>query len=214
MKTVNITVPGAIIESARTRIPELAKVTLDKFANNKFKEMKLVTKAFRYQFPFYDSLHRKRAFAKFFVILEKALEQNIPYIKTAKVDFLTVERESTDNIIIRIGPANDTKLTMILQKYVTKLITKTVANSLPLHIYFNKVSYVKPKRGSNGYVEGYATREEQAENTFDIHEIKVKFMTNVGEGGYLMLLYAEYFLKVLETLHRKAHYADSTHRAH
>jgi hypothetical protein len=69
--TVPITRSGAAILKANHEIPQLARIALDKYANTRVKELKLVTKAFRYTFPFYDGQNRKRAFNKVFSITEK-----------------------------------------------------------------------------------------------------------------------------------------------
>jgi hypothetical protein len=214
MKTVNITVAGALIQSAKHRIPELARATLDRFANTRFKDLKLVTKAFRYQFPFYESTHRRRAFTKFFSVLEKTLLRTLPYLNTSKVKFINIEKESAESIYIRLGPMDSERDKAVLSRYIQRLQTKIARSSLPLHLQINTANYTVPKKSTNPYDNGYSSREEQNKNTYKILEIRVRFMHNVGEGGYLLLLYAPQILKILETLHRKAHYADTTYKPH
>lgn len=213
MKTVPITLAGALIQDSRYRIPEIAKASLDKFANNRFKELKFVTKAFKYQFPFYESVQKKRSFNKIFQILNQVLEKRVPYLETAKVKFLSIDRDSSDSVWVRLGPVSgrpeDAKKKKTLERYVNRLNRIIVRQGLPLSLAAHLVNFTKPTRHRYAY---YDTEEERATNTFQVMEIRVVFRNGVGENGYLLLFFAPEILKALETLHRHAHYADSTFR--
>jgi hypothetical protein len=214
MKTIPITQAGAMILDSKYRIPELAKASLDKFANTRFKDLKYVTRAFKYQFPFYESLQKKRSFNKIFQILDKTLSRLVPYVDNAKVKFLSTERDSSEYIYIRIGPMSNHASHMpkqrALRKYCARLARLIVTHGLPIGLTYGVTNYVRPLN-SHRYAY-YESDADKNANTFEIYEIRMNFRNGAGENGYLLLLYAPEILKVLETLHRFAHYADSTYR--
>lgn len=215
MKTIPITQAGAMILDSKFRIPEMAKASLDKFANNRFIELKYVTRAFKYQFPFYETLQKKRSYNKIFQILDKNLSRLIPYVDTAKVKFLSTERDSSEIIYVRLGPIANipvyAKKQAALKRYLARLGKLALLNGLPITLGCHCSSYVKPIR-SHRYAY-YSNEGERNTNTYHIFEIRITFRNGVGENGYLLLHYAPQIFKVLETLHRSAHYADSTFRA-
>lgn len=219
MKTVNITVAGAVLADSRHKIPQLAQMTLDKFAGNRFKELKYVTKGFKYSFPFYEKLHRKRAFTKVFIVLEKALKRYIPYIETAKVKYIDIPRESADQINIRLGPYKQADLTeeqfkkqRVLHRYIRYIQFLSSKYQLPLSIRANPVPHTEPNGKGWTRTGGYAEAEDMRANTYEILMVSIAFNSALSETGYLLLLYAPQIFKVLETSHRLAHYADSTFR--
>lgn len=215
MKQVPITQAGAMILDSKYRIPEMAKASLDKFANNRFKELKYVTKAFKYQFPFYESMQKKRSFNKIFQVMDNALERMIPYLSTAKVKFLSTDRDSSDSVWVRLGPitatAADTKKRKSLERYLNRLNRMMVRQGIPLNLAYHLINYTKPTRHRYAY---YESETERLNNTYQVFEIRVVFRAGIGENGYLLLFFAPQILKVLETLHRHAHYADSTFSTH
>lgn len=217
MKTINITQAGAMIQDSKYRIPEMAKAALDNFANNRFKELKYVTKAFKYQFPFYESIQKKRSFNKIFQILDKNLVRMIPYIETSKVKFLSTERDSSENIYVRLGPltghsAAIDRTQRVLRRYIARLSRLALIKGLPITVSGTPVTHTRPLN-SHRYA-GYATEDERAANTFNVYEMRITFRPSSGDNGYLLLFYAPEILKSLETLHRFAHYAESTFRIH
>ena len=215
MKKIQITPAGAIISDAQNRIPELARVSLDRFTNNKFKELNLVTKAFKYRFPFYDKYQQKRAFNKFFDLIGKALVRNIPYLAEAKVPFVQIPLLSQDGVVIKIGPYPrqsdaDRKQIDVLARYIRYITYLATREQIPTIIGISVQNYTKPKDGER-YIS-YATDAERNANTFEVLAINIAMTSIRGELGYLLIHYVENIIKIFETLHRKAHYASTTFR--
>lgn len=216
VQTVNITPSGAIIENAKHRIPELAKASLDKYSNSRVKELKLVTKAFKTKFPFYHPQQQKRSYNKIFEIIRKALERNIPYVADTTIPFMEIPITSNGGgtINMRIGPfttVDDAKVEIRYVRYLGYLIRRY---ALPLTLSGRVIRYLKPPTGSTGrYGTAYTNKEEEYKNTYEVMEIKISLNAATAEHGYLILFYLEQIIKVVETLHRKAHYAPTTFRA-
>jgi hypothetical protein len=102
--TRNLSKQGAIVIEGRHRIPELAQITLDKWALKRVQDLRIVTKAHKYTFPFHDRYHQKRAYRKVFEIIKKQLERQIPYIASAVVEFMDLGSTVSEIITFRIGP--------------------------------------------------------------------------------------------------------------
>jgi hypothetical protein len=209
-----ISYDGAILLKAKTEVPNLAKIALDKFANNKVKELKLVTKAFRYTFPFYDPINNKKAFNKVFNIIDKTLQRKIPYLSMAKVKFIDILNPSSNTIIVRIGPFDaDTtvKKREALERYMRYIIYLLRKHNLPILPSNREIVYLEPNRASR--VGHWLTEEERNAHTFNVKEIHIKPAVISMDRGYFLLKYYDQIEKVFVTLHRLAHYAESTVRA-
>jgi hypothetical protein len=208
IQEVNITPIGSRIVDSRTSIPELAKVSLDRYSNNRLKQLKLVTKAFKYNFPFYDGYSHKKAFVKFFSILKSHIERAIPYLEEAKVVFLDFYN---DTIFIRLGPrdTNDDELFHLVNRYARYITYIARRHSAPILLSVRQALHIN-QRLVDGRARPYNTMEEERANMFNVVELRCTLNMGESSNGYLLLYYVEQILKVLETLHRKAHYADST----
>lgn len=211
MKTVNITPAGAMIDQARYKIPELARVTLDKYSNKKLKDLKFVTKAFKYTFPFYNSAHQRKAFSKLIEILEKIINIRIPYLEKSKVPFVECSTfgAGLSRLWIRIGPYATAAQAESIMRYLRYVIYIARKNGLPILQSPRLTNHIAIPEGQNIYG---MTVEDKNANTYNVLDIQIDLFNAEAENGYLLLHNVEHLLKVLETLHRKAHYAESTFR--
>jgi hypothetical protein len=212
MQTLKITRAGAIIEDARFTIPEQAKTSLDRYANERLKDLKLVTRAFKFTFPFYQQSHQKRSFRKLFDLLSKTIERVIPYTATAKIPYINTGLPSSDSIFIRLGPYDTVQSGASIVRYLRYVGYLVRKHGLPIMLNGTFHPYVKPRDEAARYGSYYANDAERIANTYNVYEIKIRLNNIEGEHGYLLLYYVKNILKVLETLHRKAHYAESTYR--
>jgi hypothetical protein len=208
IQTVTITPIGSRILDARSSIPELARVSLDKYSNNRLKHLRLVTKAFKYNFPFYDHETQRKAFAKFFTIIRSYIERMIPYLSQAKVGYLDFGHETA---VIRLGPSDrEQKLFALIYRYAKYITYLARKHRIPVLLITRDLTHISPHMVDGRLSSIYVTREEEKENSFNVIELRCSLNIAEGTNGYFLLYYAEEIIKVLETLHRKAHYVEST----
>jgi hypothetical protein len=204
IQQVQVSPIGARLIDSRTTIPELARVSLDRYSNNRFKQLKLVTKAFKYNFPFYEGIFQRKAFQKIFGIIESFLLRMIPYLGHSKVKFIDY---IADVLTLRVGPNDNSELTFLMVRYCRYITHIARKYSVPVYITTRDATYIVPKI-VDGRVEPYRTLEEERLNRYNVVELRCSLNTGEGYNGYFLLYYAEEVIKVLETLHRKAHYAE------
>jgi hypothetical protein len=212
LKTVNITPAGAMIDQARHSIPDYARVTLDRYANNRVKELKLVTKAFKYSFPFYGQIHTNRSFGKLFEIIQKVIKARIPYVESAKVPFmeLTTRSHGIYSFKLYVGPYRDRTEARPIIRYIRYLHNMAGIYSVPVVLGVNVLSHVVIPEGMQAYT---MAADEIRANTYEVAVVTAELISSRAENGYLLLYYVEQIIKCIETLHRRAHYVESTHRA-
>jgi hypothetical protein len=188
--TRNLSKQGAIVIEGRHRIPELAKITLDRWALKRVHDLKIVTKAHKYTFPFHDRYHQKRAYRKVFEIVKKQLERQIPYISTAIVEFLDIGNTVSETITLRIGPYADLPQAMPISRYLRRLNRYLRQAGIPITL--NERVYVCLTTDGQGTVSAL--------------EIRATLNRVAVTEGYLILFHLPQVIKAIETLHRKAIY--------
>lgn len=208
LKQTNITRAGALIDQTRWRVSEIAQATLDLYANSRVKKLKLATKAYKYYFPFYLTNHQRKSYEKICELLIKNINSRIPYINAAKVPFLSIEgRVGARSLLIRMGPYTGAAEAKSIFRYVRYLAHLVIKNRIPLGLDAYLLQHIVIPEGQTVYT---MTQEQRAAATYPIVELRVDLrLANVAEGYYL-LHHIEELMKAVETLHRKAHYAEST----
>jgi hypothetical protein len=181
---------GAIVTEGRHRIPQFAKVTLDNWALQRVRDLKLVTKAHKYTFPFHDRYHHKRAYRKVFEVFKKQFDRQIPYAVNCIVPFMDIGSATSENIIFRIGPYDSDAAAKSILKYLSRLNRLIRRESIPFSITARRTDHSTPDH--NRYV--------------NVLEIKVTMNRVTISDGYLILFFAPQIIKAIETLHRKAVY--------
>jgi hypothetical protein len=190
---------GAIVLEGRHRIPQLAQATLDKWALKRIHDLKIVTKAHKYTFPFYDRYQQKRAFRKVFDILKKQLERQIPYITDVHTPFMDIGGTVSETIIFRVGPFRAATEINSLQKYITRINRLVVREQLPFSI---------TGRYTTTFIEDKDTENTPTSRNVNILEIKLSLDRLLIKNGYLLLHYLPEITRAIETLHRKALYVS------
>lgn len=189
--TRNLSKQGAIVIEGRHRIPELAQITLDKWALKRVQDLKIVTKAHKYTFPFHNKYHQKRAYRKVFEIIKKQLERQVPYLTTAIVEFMDLGNTVSEVITFKVGPYTTADQAAALLRYIRVLNRLLRRESLPMTIS-PRITVCMTEDGSR---------------TISILEIKALLNRITITDGYLLLYYLPNIIKAIETLHRRAVYA-------
>lgn len=202
MEYLKITPTGVKFSDAQTSLPQLAKVSLDTYANSRLKELGLTTKAMKYNFPFYETSYNKAAFHKLGDIIIKYILKQIPYLKTIPVPFMDAGTTNSNLFVIRTSPADLTTIPA-WDRYVGRLRRKATELRLPVMITAHTGKYVNT-------TSTFVNTEHRQAHTFEVMEIRISLDTARIRNGYFLLFHLPAILKVLTTLHRTAHYDRRT----
>jgi hypothetical protein len=145
-----MTYDAALIKQAYANIPNEAKVSLDKYAIGRVKELGLGTKSFKYTFPFYEVTANSRAFNKVFSLMKAQLVKNIPYIASARATFVDTGRPSESRINVRIGPVSSFPRgsRAVVDRYLRYLNYHIVKGKLPILITNAIAQFVEVNKAS------------------------------------------------------------------
>ena len=171
------------IREAKATLPTAARNTLKLFANEAVKKLHLVTKSYKYDFPFFGQANSRASNYRLACLLERQLLKRFPYIKDAVIPFMEKGR---NGVSINLQPNR------ALTKYLTVIQQKARAISLPLEITF--------------------TTTRRVDNTGHEREVVIFYVSftlsaTMDSYGYVSFFYLESLIKILSTLQRGAFYA-------
>lgn len=84
-----------LIGQVRSTVPAIAQRTLQLYANNRVKELKLTTKAYKYDYPFHDTYLGRVSLQKLIKLIDKVMKKEIPYLESRVVTGHEVVRSYT-----------------------------------------------------------------------------------------------------------------------
>lgn len=155
------------LTNLRDKIFSSAQKTLREYSNNRIKELGLVTRGYKFDFP-YDDVHSVRdSNHRLAIILEKNLFQKVPHLAASNCKFWSKSR---------------TYITLLLEntpkskRYVTRLLKKIRLSGFPMNMIQGPV-------GNSFFSEVTGTYHEQLKLTINLNE------TLWGKYGITKLIY-------------------------